>query len=133
MLIRMNPFRYLSCLLEPRAKHEQEPATDRPLRLVLHAGRRLHARFDFRADGRPPPAERPPLVAARWSVGRPTHHSADVIAASIRARTRPLVAAIFLARHGADVNRQNKAEKSPLDLVQSATLLKKLKDAAADR
>ncbi|KAI6198254.1 Ankyrin repeat protein [Aphelenchoides fujianensis] len=42
-------------------------------------------------------------------------------------------AAIFLARHGADVNRQNKAEKSPLDLVQNATLLKKLKDAAADR
>ncbi|KAI6223001.1 Ankyrin [Aphelenchoides fujianensis] len=42
-------------------------------------------------------------------------------------------AAIFLARHGADVNRQNKAEKSPLDLVQNATLLKKLEDAAADR
>ncbi|KAI6232066.1 hypothetical protein M3Y95_00447700 [Aphelenchoides besseyi] len=41
-------------------------------------------------------------------------------------------AAIFLARHGADVNRQNNSEKSPLDLVKTATLRKKLSDSAAE-
>jgi ankyrin repeat protein len=40
-------------------------------------------------------------------------------------------AVIMLVRAGADINRQNKEEKTPLQLVQSAELRRKMTESAA--
>ncbi|CAD5229383.1 unnamed protein product [Bursaphelenchus okinawaensis] len=42
-------------------------------------------------------------------------------------------AAIFLAKRGADINRQNREEKTPLDYCKTADLRRKLKDAASEQ
>lgn len=40
--------------------------------------------------------------------------------------------AIFLARQGADLNRQNREEKTPLDYTDKAELRRKLLDATSE-
>jgi len=40
--------------------------------------------------------------------------------------------ALCLVRHGADINRQNNMERTPLDLAKTADLRRKLKDAASE-
>lgn len=40
-------------------------------------------------------------------------------------------ATLMLVRAGADINRQNKEEKTPLDLATSSEMRRKMKESAA--